>query len=59
MRAAKVLGLAGYGLAEGCAADLIAVRAESVAEAVASHPPRLFVMKRGQIVAHEGMLASS
>ncbi len=56
---AKVLGLAGYGLAEGCAADLIAIRAESVAEAVASHPPRHFVMKRGQIVAHEGMLASS
>ncbi len=37
--AAKVLGLEDYGLAEGCAADLVAVRAESVAEAVASHPP--------------------
>jgi cytosine/adenosine deaminase-related metal-dependent hydrolase len=52
--AARVLGLEGYGLTEGCAADLIAVGAESVAEAVASHPPRLLVMKRGRIVALEG-----
>ncbi len=52
--AARVLGLEGYGLAEGCAADLVAVGAESVAEAVASHPPRLLVMKRGRIVAREG-----
>ena len=52
--AARVLGLEGYGLMEGCAADLIAVRAEFVAEAVASHPPRLLVMKRGRIVAREG-----
>ncbi len=52
--AAKVLGLADYGLAEGCTADLVAVRAECVAEAVASHPPRLLVMKRGKIVARDG-----
>ena len=40
-RAALALGLAGdYGLREGAAADLIAVRAEGLAEAVAAHPPR-------------------
>jgi cytosine/adenosine deaminase-related metal-dependent hydrolase len=55
--AARVLGLEGYGLAEGCAADLIAVRADSVAEAVASHPPRALVMKRGRIVARGGNIA--
>ncbi len=54
--AAKVLGLENYGLAEGCAADLIAVRAESVAEAVAAHPPRMLVMKRGRVVARDGKL---
>jgi cytosine deaminase len=54
--AARVLGLEGYGLAEGCFADLVAVRAESVAEAVASHPARFLVMKRGKVVAREGKL---
>jgi cytosine deaminase len=54
--AARVLGLKNYGLAEGCAADLIAVGAESVPEAVAAHPPRVLVMKRGEIVAREGKL---
>ena len=57
--AAKVLGLEGYGLAEGCAADLVAVRAESVAEAVAAHPPRILVMKRGKIVRAGGAEAAS
>ncbi len=52
--AARVLGLSGYGLVEGCAADLVVVGAESVAEAVASHPPRLLVIKRGKIVARQG-----
>jgi len=55
--AAWVLGLEGYGLTEGCAADLVAVRAESVAEAAASHPARMLVMKRGEIVAREGKLS--
>ena len=52
--AAKVLGLADHGLAEGRAADLVAIRAELVPEAVASHPLRLLVMKRGKIVARHG-----
>jgi cytosine/adenosine deaminase-related metal-dependent hydrolase len=51
--AAKVLGLTNYGLQEGASADLVAVRAESVPEAVAAHPPRTLVMKRGKVVARE------
>ena len=58
-RAARAVGLAGdYGLREGAAADLIALRAEGLPEAVAAHPPRALVVKRGRIVAEEGRLVS-
>ncbi|HLW93508.1 MAG TPA: amidohydrolase family protein, partial [Roseiarcus sp.] len=55
--AARELGLADYGLRVGAAADLVAIPAASVAEAVAAHPPRALVMKRGRVVARD--LASS
>ena len=56
-RAALALGLSGdYGLREGAAADLIAVRAAGLPEAVAAHPPRAMVVKRGRIVAEDGKL---
>lgn len=51
---ARILGLADYGLSVGSAADLVAVRAGSVAEAIVAHPPRLLVMKRGSVVARDG-----
>jgi len=51
---AKVMGLEGYGLEEGCAADLVLVEAEAVAHAVAAHPPRKLVLKRGRVVARDG-----
>jgi cytosine/creatinine deaminase len=55
--AAKVLGDTDYGLHEGAAADLVAVRAEAgVPEAVAAHPTRVLVVKAGRIVAREGRL---
>lgn len=49
--AAAVLGLSGYGLAEGARADLVVVDAASVPEAVAGHPPRLLVLHGGRVVA--------
>jgi len=52
---AKVMGLADYGLEEGCAGDLVLVDAEAVAHAVAAHPPRKLVVKRGQVVARDGV----
>lgn len=56
-RAARATGLdAGYGVREGAAADLVAVAAGSVAEAVAARPPRSIVVKGGQIVARRGEL---
>jgi cytosine deaminase len=54
--AASVLGLEGYGLAVGAAADFVAVEAGSVAEAVAARPRRKLVIKAGKIVARDGVL---
>ena len=51
---AQVMGLADYGLAAGCAADLVLVEAETVAHAVAARPPRKLVVKRGRVVARDG-----
>jgi cytosine/adenosine deaminase-related metal-dependent hydrolase len=52
---AGALGLAAYGLEPGCFADLVLVDCETVAEAVAAPPPRRLVMKRGRVVARDGV----
>jgi cytosine deaminase len=57
--AARVLGLADHGIRVGDAADLVAIPAASIAEAVAAHPPRMLVMKRGRVVARDGALSAS
>jgi len=54
--AARVLGLADYGIRLGGAADFVAVEAETLAEAVAARPRRKWVMKGGRIVARDGVL---
>jgi cytosine deaminase len=51
---AKALGLTGYGLAPGCAGDVVLVAAETVAEAVAQRPGARTVVKRGRVVAKDG-----
>lgn len=43
-------------IGEGSPADLLVVRAAHIPEAVASAPPRAFVIKAGQIVARDGRL---
>ncbi len=48
--AAEVLGIADYGLQPGCRADLVVIAANSVPEAVASHPERLLVVHDGRVV---------
>lgn len=50
--AARVLGLASYGLTAGGPADFVVVDAGSVAEAVATRPRRKLVVKAGRIVAN-------
>jgi cytosine/adenosine deaminase-related metal-dependent hydrolase len=51
---AKALGLADYGLAPGCHADLVLVGAETLGEAIAQHPGCRLVIRRGRIVASDG-----
>ncbi|MFD8569478.1 amidohydrolase [Streptomyces sp. NPDC059639] len=48
--AAAALGLADYGLREGARADLVAVAAGGVPEAVAAHPRRVLVLHGGRVV---------
>jgi len=56
-RAAAALGIdSDYGLREGAAADLVAVRASGIPEAVAAHPVRELVLKGGRPVAKDGRL---
>ncbi|GAA3657378.1 amidohydrolase [Nocardioides ginsengisoli] len=52
--AAKLIGIAGYGLSVGDTADLVLVRARCHAEAVARVPVREVVIKAGSIVARDG-----
>jgi cytosine deaminase len=56
--AARVLGLASHGLRAGAGADLVAIEAASLAEAVATHPSRALVLKRGRVVARDGELTA-
>jgi cytosine/adenosine deaminase-related metal-dependent hydrolase len=51
---ARVMRAEAYGLDVGCQADLVLVDAECAAEAVAAHPMRRLVLKRGRIVARDG-----
>ena len=55
-RGAEVLGHADHGMRVGAFADLVAIPAGSIPEAVAAHPPRAMVMKRGRVVARDGAL---
>ncbi|RPE33886.1 amidohydrolase family protein [Kitasatospora cineracea] len=48
--AARALGVEEYGIAVGRSANLVAVAAHSVPEAVAAHPGRLLVLHRGRTV---------
>jgi cytosine/creatinine deaminase len=52
---AKVIGIDDYGLAEGKVADLVIVPGETVAEAIVSRSQRRRVVKRGNIVARDGV----
>jgi cytosine/adenosine deaminase-related metal-dependent hydrolase len=48
---ARELDLSGYGLERGAVADLVAIPVGSAPEAVAAHPRRSLVMKRGRVIA--------
>jgi cytosine deaminase len=56
--AARVLGIMPYGIAVGGPADFVVVEAGSLAEAVATRPPRTLVIKAGRIAARDGVLVA-
>jgi cytosine deaminase len=49
--AARVMGLEGYGLEPGCRADLVILQAADPHEALRLKPARLYVVRRGKIIA--------
>ncbi len=55
---AKVLGLADYGLAPGCFADLVILQAGDPVEALRLKPARLQVIRRGALIAETAPVAS-
>ena len=48
---ARILGLAGYGCAPGCRADLVLLQAREPVEAIRLRATRLLVLRAGQVVA--------
>jgi cytosine/adenosine deaminase-related metal-dependent hydrolase len=55
--AAAALGLENYGLHEGGEGDVVLVQAETLAEAVVTHPARRLVVRAGTVVAVDGNLS--
>ncbi len=47
---AAIMGLDGYGLEPGCHADLVILQASDPIEAIRLRPPRLYVIRRGEII---------
>lgn len=51
MNGAKVLGLEGYGIQRGCSADMVVLQASNPQEALRLKPARLYVIRRGAVIA--------
>ena len=58
LNGARVLGLEGYGLEPGCFADLVVLQAGDPVEALRLKPARLFVIRRGEVIAETAAVAS-
>ena len=56
---AAILGLEGYGLEKGCNADMVILQAEDTIEALRLKANRLFVIRRGKIIAQSELLQSN
>ena len=55
---AKVLELEGYGLEPGCNGDMVILQASTPQEALRLRPARLFVVRRGKVIAETPPVAS-
>lgn len=60
---ARALGLpsgpGGYGLAPGCAADLLLIAAETLGDALARRPRDRVVIRSGEIIAQDGAMSAA
>ena len=59
VNAAKLLNLEHYGIAPGCHADLVVLQAEDAIEAIRLQAERLYVIRRGKILAQASLRAST
>ena len=55
---ARALGLKGYGIEAGCNADIVILQARDPQEALRLKPARLFVIRRGTIIAETSPVVS-
>jgi cytosine deaminase len=53
-----VLGLEGYGIAAGCKADFVVLQAADEIDALRLRPARLWVVRRGRVIARTPKVAS-
>ena len=58
VNAAKAMHLEGYGLEPGCHADLVVLQAADPIEAIRLKPARLFVVRRGRVIAESSPAVS-
>jgi len=56
---ARILGLEGYGLEPGCHADMVILQAADPVEAIRLRATRLFVIRRGAVIAETSPAAAS
>ncbi len=57
--AARIMGLDRYGVAPGCHADLVVLQAAHAIEAIRRRPPRLYVLRRGRVIAEAAAQVST
>ena len=55
--AARAIGVEGYGLAEGCRADLVVLDARDAAQAITEQSEKLYVIKNGRVVARNSRVS--
>jgi cytosine deaminase len=55
---ARAMGLEGYGLEVGCNADLVVLQASDAVEAIRLRPTRLYVIRRGKVIAESAVEAA-
>ncbi len=55
---ASILGLEGYGLEVGCHADMVVLQASDIHEAIRLRATRLFVIRRGAVIAQSSPTVS-